>query len=55
MSKKVKNGENSMSMREYLMEEKRKGKKLSKIGEWLISDEGREGFARIVDMRAVLK
>lgn len=53
MSKKEK--ESSMTMREYLMEEKKKSKKLSKIGEWLISEEGREGLVKIIDMRAVLK
>lgn len=39
------------------LEEKRASlpKKLNKYGEWLLSEEGREGLIVVKDMRAVLK
>ncbi len=42
---------------EMTLEEKRSAlpKNLSKYGQWLLSEDGQEGYIEILDMKAVLK
>lgn len=38
-----------------LLEKKARGEKLNKLGEWLLTPEGRNGLWNITDYRAILR
>lgn len=44
-----------VSIYDYLIAKKARGEKLSKLAEWMLSEEGKEGIFDIVDMKAVMK
>lgn len=44
-----------ISIYDYLTAKKARGEKLSKLAEWMLSEEGKEGIFEIVDMKAVMK
>ena len=44
-----------VSIYDYLTAKKARGEKLSKLAEWMLSEEGKEGIFEIVDMKAVKK
>ena len=58
MKRREKTPEERAKIREAqtkILLEKKKNGTLSKLGEWLLSEEGREGFGTIGDMKAVLR